>query len=464
MQSKSKKIGIPKFSFKKEHIPHYLLAVILLVSFILHIVLLVKNPGSNFVQMSPEQIEAQLEAGKLTEYDAKLKEHTWEWGSRDGYLYSVMANQLREHGVYGYDTGNTGEIVHNAFVTYGHPMLLVVIFSIADLINVDQATLVKIFNMFLNLASIFLLYVITAKIFKNRWMGLVASGLYAFYFTPYHFFRTALTETPGIFFYLLAIFLFVLALESNKKRYHFLFAVVFCYAVMIRPVIAPIVLLAYLIVLIKHRSNYKQWLKIAVIWAFGAALVIMPWVVRNYVQFDEFILFSTHSGNSWFSGANPYNLYSFSDYYLEQKELGMETVEYAQMKIKEGFETDYGLWLSWFTVGKTYEMFKIPDAIYFYPGGDLMANVKTYHKYLVILALLTALISRRKETLAITGILLIYLVLSNLFLTIPRYGFFIIPIMCILDGYAIITIIQKIKQWINKIPKQKQQPQTALES
>ncbi|MCC2250626.1 glycosyltransferase family 39 protein [Virgibacillus sp. AGTR] len=423
--------------------PIYIIGIILLCSFIVYTYFFFQHPGSNFIQPTDAEIQQQLENGEISERIAMLREHTWKYGSRDAYLYTKMANQIIEDGVYGYNTDGKS----NAFVTPGYPIILVVLFHIANILDVDQMTVVKLFNMLLSLGTILLIYLIGAKTFANRWIGIVASALYAAYFTPLHYFRTSLTEIPGIFFFCLAIYLFLLALEKNNKIFHFLFAVVFCYGVMIRPVIAPLVLIAFAILLVKYRHQLKTWIVITGVWAFGAAVIIAPWVIRNFIMFNEFILLSTHSGNSWFAGSNPFDLYSFSDYWKEQAELGMDSKEYAIMKIKEGFENNFGLWFAWFTVGKTYELFKLPDAIYFYTAYSYVNIFKLIHNIIVNLAFITTIVSfitRKKEAIAIAAILIMYIGLSNLFLTIPRYGFFIIPIMCILGGYAIVTIIKKV--------------------
>ncbi|WP_077706359.1 ArnT family glycosyltransferase [Virgibacillus dokdonensis] len=436
------------------HLPIYLLGIILIFSLILHIIFFVEHPGTNFIQPTDQEIQEQLNNGKISERVAMLREHTWKYGSRDAYLYSEMANQIINDGIYGYNTDKQS----NAFVTPGHPLILVVVFQIANVVNMDQMTMVKIFNMLLSIATIALIYLIGTKAFKNKWVGLVAALFYATYFTPLHYFRTALTEIPGIFFFCLSIYLFLLAMEKNKKFIHFLFAVVFCYGVLIRPVIAPLVLIGFIIMFIKHRKRLKTWVLISSIWAAGAAVIIAPWVIRNFLLFDEFILLSTHSGNSWFAGSNPFNIYDFSDYFKEQKELGMDSKEYAIMKIKDGFENNFGLWLSWFTVGKTYELFKLPDAIYYYHSYSFAGTVKTMHNYLVSIAIVTTIISlfsRKREAVAVAAVLIMYIGLSNLFLTIPRYGFFIIPIMCVLNGYAVIAVTTKVVEIVKKEQRRK---------
>lgn len=429
-------------------LPFYTMLGILMVSFALHMYFLIDHPGSNFIRIPTEQLEQMVEQGEIDEYTATLKEHTWKYGSRDAYLYVKMANQLLEHGVYGYDTHNTGEIVKNAFVTPGYPLILVGLIVVAEILNADQMSIIKLFNMFLSIGTVLLIFLIAKKLFPNPWIGVVASGIYAFYFPPLHYFRMALTEVPGIFFFCLSIYIFLIALETGKKRFHLLFAVFFCYTVLIRPVIAPLVMIGFIVLCMKHWRDVKKWIEVGLIWFAGALLVMGPWVIRNYIAFDEFILLSTHSGNSWIAGSNPYNLYDFRDYLQEMEKLGMDEKEYAHMKIMEGFQTDFGLWLSWFTVGKTYELFKIPDGIYFYSHW-LLTYIKKIHQFLVILALITAIVSRKREVMGISAILVTYILFSNLFLTIPRYGFFITPIIFLLCGYAICTCLGIIgtKRW-----------------
>lgn len=432
-----------KFNHIQKKLTLYILVTILIGSTLLHIYYLIEHPGSNFIKPSKEEIEEQLENGEISEEVAKLKEHTWKYGSRDAYLYTKMANQIIEDGIYGYNT----DLKSNAFVTPGFPMLLVALFQIANLLNMEQMTIVKVFNLLLSVGTIWLVYLIAKNVVKSRWAGVIASGLYATYFTPLHFFRTALTEIPAIFFFCLATYIFILAIKTDKKYLHFLFAVIFCYSVMIRPVIAPLVLIGFLIISMKYRSNLKQWLITSGIWALGAFIVIGPWVIRNFILFHEFILFSTHSGNSWFAGSNPFNMYDFYDYFKEQEKLGLDSKEYALMKIKEGFQTNFGLWFAWFTVGKTYELFKLPDAIYFYPASNITLYFKIVHTIIVNTAFVSLFISmfiRNKRIVAISGMIIMYIALSNLFLTIPRYGFFIIPMMCVLNGCVAVTIVKKL--------------------
>ena len=52
------------------------------------------------------------------------------YGSRDAALYAKMAWQLINDGVYGYNSEGS-----NAYVTYGHPLYLTILFKIADFVE-----------------------------------------------------------------------------------------------------------------------------------------------------------------------------------------------------------------------------------------------------------------------------------------------------------------------------------------
>jgi 4-amino-4-deoxy-L-arabinose transferase-like glycosyltransferase len=397
---------------------------ILLFSLLLHLVFLVKEPGTIFKK--PEAINFTEEQGK--------------WGGRDASLYAKMANQIIEEGVYGYDTKHTGEVVKNAFVTPGHPMYLVTTFFIANTLNIDQLLLVRIFNMLLSVATVLLVYLIAKKLFQKELIALSSAFLYATYFSPLHYFRTALTEIPGIFMLCLTILFFLKAFESDKTRNHILFAIFFCIAVMIRPTPAPLILLAIAAVLWKY--GIKKSVRIGLLWAVGPLVVILPWVIRNYIAFGELYIFSSHAGNSLYAGSNPFFVYNNSDYYREMLKMGLDQSQYALYKIKQGFSNNFAIWFSWFTVGKTIELFKYVDGYvhyYYYKGFKLL---ELQHFFVVIAGFLSAFIFRkRKGMLPLLFILVGYIALSNLFLTIPRYGFYIIPVICIIAGYGVSQLI-----------------------
>ncbi|WP_349408673.1 glycosyltransferase family 39 protein [Pseudalkalibacillus sp. SCS-8] len=409
----------------------YPILIILAFSLVVHLLFLVKDPGMIF--NNPEQIGFTEEQG--------------EYGGRDASLYAKMARQLMETGVYGYDTHHTGEVVQNAFVTPGQPIYLVIIFSIANLFNIDQLLLAKIFNMFLSVATVGLLYLISHRLFKSQWIALLGSGLYSVYFSQLHYFRTTLTEIPAIFMFCLVILFFLKAYQDNRTRDHVLFGILFCIMVMFRPTPAPLILLAVAAVLLKY--PFKTSVRIGMLWVIGPIVVISPWVIRNLAAFGELYIFSSHAGNSLYAGANPFFKNDFSDYWREMKAKGWSQEQYAWYKIKQGFTSDFDFWFAWFTVGKTINLFHYLDGFVHYMNFAMMKYFKLLHFFIVIVGLGSALIWMKKEGIrVIAWIVISYIALSNLFLTIPRYGFFIIPLMCILTAFTLIQGPQVLAKYV----------------
>ncbi len=423
------KHGLSKLFYSK-----YPLYIILAFSFIIHVLFLVKDPGMIF--NNPEQIGFTEEQG--------------EYGGRDASLYARMAHQLLETGVYGYDTHHTDEVVQNAFVTPGQPMYLVIIFSIANLLHVDELLFAKIVNMAFSVATVGLLYFISNRLFKSQWISLLSSLLYALYFSPLHYFRTTLTEIPSIFMFSLTLLVFLKAFQDNRTRDHVLFGIFFCIMVMFRPTPAPLILLGIAAVLIRY--PFRTSVRIGLLWVIGPLVVIGPWVVRNYLAFGEMYIFSSHAGNSLFAGANPFFKNSFSDYWREMTAKGWDQEKYAWYKIKQGFSQDFDFWFSWFTVGKTINLFNQVDGQVHYINYAMMKYFKLLHYFIVVVGLSSAILLLKKANIRVIAMLAIgYILISNMFLTIPRYGFYIIPMLCILTAYTMVKAPQFMGRYAKMI-------------
>jgi len=413
-----------------------LMWVILSVALVAHILFATQTQGYNFIPPDPS-----TKAADPAEYDFKL--HTATYGSRDAYLYAKTAHQLMDTGIYGFDREHTGEVVKNAIVTPGYPLFLVGVFSVAKLFHMEDMTAVTIVNIILSLSTILLVYLIGYRLFEKKFIGILAALFYATYFPPLHFAKMALTEIPAIFFYCLSLYLLIKAYQETvfHKWTHMWFSVTFCIAIMIRPVLAPLILFAIVLVVIK--KGIKGSIPVALTWLVGPILIILPWIIRNYVSLGEFVLFSTNSGNSWFAGANPFNLTDTTLLYEDMDRKGMSEQAYAFHLMKKGYLENFNLWFSWFTVGKTYELFKIPDAIYFYQNS-YFGWFKLQNKILLIIAFISAILFRNKRFVCLVVIFIGYIGLSNLFLTIPRYGYYIIPIACLITSFGIYQVLSYV--------------------
>ncbi|MDQ0215264.1 4-amino-4-deoxy-L-arabinose transferase-like glycosyltransferase [Oikeobacillus pervagus] len=421
-----------KERFKKSFIGHLPFVIVIIFFAIVNTWFLVGNPGKTFMQTTPSS-------------DISF------YGSRDASLYAKMSWQLIHDGVYGYNATES-----NAYVTPGQPLYLAAIFKTAEWLNTDHILLYRLANMIINILVAVLIYLIGIQLFKNRWIGFIATLLYCTYFAPFHYFRTALTEIPSLFFFVLSLAIFILAIRSNHLRYHILFGVIASILIMFRPTPAPLLLIGWAIIL--RREGWREGIKIGFIWCIGPLLIMAPWVARNIYQFGEPYLFSSHAGSPLLNGTNPFYLEDGGEVVQQAKQSGMSLEEYGKQRIREGFANDFPLYFAWFTVGKTIWLFMnsdlVPDGIGpyrdFLPEG-LFSFFKWQNLFLVFSSFIFAFIYRKHRPLNyLVYVLILYIFCSNLFLTIPRYGMIMYPILSLLTSYGIVITIKKIQKFITR--------------
>lgn len=401
----------------------FLLAIYLLVN----LWFFVNHPGSIFNE--PERFGEAIST----------------YGSRDASLYAKMAWQIIHEGIYGYNANHS-----NAYVTPGQPFYLVAIFKLAEIFNTNHVMLTRLFNMLLNLGIVALIYVISFRLFKGKGLGLIASLLYCLHIAPLHYFRTTLTEIPAIFLFLLSFYIFLLALENDKYRYHVFFGIIASITLMFRATPAPLLLLGWGIVL--KKAGFYKGVKIGLIWCIGPLVVMAPWVIRNSLLFGQMYLFSSHAGDPLLAGTNTFYLEEHGVLLSEAEKRGLSSEEYGKLRMAEGFEEDFPLYFSWYTVGKIIWLFMDssgnPEGLGPY-GKEFSGIIKAFYKWQNILTVGIAFLSMfafRKDKIFVllTLAVFIYIGFSNVFLTIPRYGFFIYPIICLIAGYGLMQILKMI--------------------
>jgi len=412
---------------------HIVFISLLILYLIVNLFFLIMHPGTLFNQ--PERFGEAIST----------------YGSRDASLYAKMAWQLITDGIYGYNIDAS-----NAYVTYGQPLYLTALFYIADLFNTNHVMVFRLSNMLLNLGVVILIYSIAMRLFKHKWVAILASIFYMTHIGPLHYFRTALTEIPSIFLLTLTIWLFIFALQQDKYRYHIIFGIVASLLLMFRATPAPMLLFAWFIV-VGHKG-FKEAVKIGFIWVIGPVVVMVPWVARNLIMFGEPYLFSSHSGGPLLGGANPFYLIPQADLVQQSIAAGLRDFEFGKQRIIEGFQTDFPLWFSWFTLGKTFWLFfdnvGNPDGLGPYSGvfsAFWLAFFKFQNIFVVVIGLLSAVILRKHKPLVyVSSLLLIYIFFSNIYLTIPRYGLLVFPIVSIVAAYGVVAFWRYV---MNKIKK-----------
>ncbi len=162
--------------------------------------------------------------------------------------------------------------------------------------------------------------------------GYIAAAFSALY--PYFIFYTAflMSETFTFFFFTLSVLYFVKLKEEQSLTNGIIFGLTLGLTFLTRSIILGLV--PFLLILLIWRSP-RRLARPVITAALTFIVTISPWVVRNYLVFDEFVLLSTRGGYNIWLRNNPY---FFED---ELKALGAQVPQSILDNIKYRQFLDY---------------------------------------------------------------------------------------------------------------------------
>jgi 4-amino-4-deoxy-L-arabinose transferase-like glycosyltransferase len=160
----------------------------------------------------------------------------------------------------------------------GQPYFMAGIFLVVG----ENLVVVKAVQVVLSTLSVYLIFLITRRVFASVNTGLLAAGVAAIYPNLIGFSHYLWSET--LFIFLLLCFIHSLLLFSTNHRYRLLVAggLLFSMGCLTRPVLLPCVVLAVLYLWIRLRSNPRVLATATVVFVVTVVAVLTPWVVRNH--------------------------------------------------------------------------------------------------------------------------------------------------------------------------------------
>ncbi len=155
-----------------------------------------------------------------------------------------------------------------------------------------------------------LLIYFISKLFMSEKHSIFAALLYAIY--PASIFWTGYLAPETLTAFLLLLFVYIVFISFDRKIGFSLFAgIIFGVAVLCRSailVLFPLVPVAYFLLL------DKNVLKKSIVFLLGL-MVIVPWVVRNWIIHNAFVLISTEGGVVFYIANNEFSLSQASGFY-----------------------------------------------------------------------------------------------------------------------------------------------------
>ncbi|MFS0838715.1 ArnT family glycosyltransferase [Paenibacillus sp. 1P03SA] len=363
----------------------------------------------------------------------------------DAMFYSRMANQFLETGILGYN-----QTEPNAYVTPGFPLLLSAVYAMfgADPLGF-QLTQVAF-----SVLTVWVVYRIARK-YLSETFSLIGAACMAVY--PSFIYANGLLLTEATFTLLLASFLLVLleGLQSGRRSTLTAAGVLLGMSVLVRP--TPAVLVLPLAVYFARKLPSRKLIVQALMYVgFSSFIVVLPWWIRNFLLYGEPVLFSTSGNNPLLWGVHPYligwentfqSIYQLNPSELERNALWGE-------KAKEMFQSQLpqASFIEWFLMGKLNSFWKIP----WVENGEIAHLLEKWRNPLHLLIVaggwlgLTASVLRKHSIALLALVVVVYTVMHQIMLPIPRYAYPIMPYIIILFCFGMNLLYDAANKRVKK--------------
>lgn len=352
----------------------------------------------------------------------------------DMLRYNAMAQNLVLHGYLGAGSGP------DAFVTPLYPLFVALLYKLSMWLHggvlLSQHRVVhEIFlaQQLVSVVTVWMTYEL-ARFFGGRAVGLVAAIL-SFVYLPNSFLgMMLLTEVLFVPLLIGTLLAFALAERTDRPLFFALSGFLMGLTVLARPNVLPVVVVlvgcdlwrrhvAGRETLFADPALRRRWLQSSALLAGVTVLTLVPWWIRNWIDFHKFIPLSTEAGNPLLAGADPYNRINIDTLIEASRRLHETQQTYAIHYALAGFEHHFWLFAGWYLFGKLPYLFAQPWTYAYLPWFVQL------HQTLAVaggLAMLPALALPRVRPTAWTAVLL--LLIQLFFLPLPRYGY---PIMAL---------------------------------
>lgn len=304
----------------------------------------------------------------------------------------------------------------------------------------------RVFQVMLQCGSLYLLFLLGRKVFNSK-IAIIACVISSLYIVEIYVPNLILMECIFKFLFLLLIYLSIHAVETKKLKLYIWAGVVWTLACLFRPPIAayPAVIL---FMWIKSKTyNLREMFKYASIVLCIFCIIMSPWWIRNYKDFNKFIPFTESSGNPFLQGT--FVNYDKSGGWGVPYKKGKDAIESNKYELEAGIERlkIYGRqeplkFIRWYTLGKTWEFWKAP---FYWNGREVFIKALVEHIFILITAIIGFMSSLKREKgnlsklMIFSTILLINLVYLPYF-TFERYAYPLMNLMILFSAYTVSNI------------------------
>lgn len=251
------------------------------------------------------------------------------YGVGFGDLYDLIATNLAQGIGYRVEPSTSETMMREP----GYPLFLVGVFRIGGY-HIETARLA---NLMLAFGIAFMMINLTRRVVENEMTALIATLLFLFH--PGILIAEARGGVEIAFIFVVVLFMMAIhhaVVKGNPWRY-FVAGLVLGIVVLVRstPFLFPVFLLAYLFLAESSTRNRLKLVSNIGVLVLGMAIVMSPWVIRNYMLVQEFVPTSTVQGVAAQEGLYTCQHLSFErEFRAVQQEAALERNESAsQLKV-----------------------------------------------------------------------------------------------------------------------------------
>jgi len=144
--------------------------------------------------------------------------------------------------------------------------------------------------------TMYLIYLLAKKVFKDEKAGLISSILYLIYIPFLETCHVLMSENLYAFFLYAGLLLFITGLENHQLKFICSAGIVFGLAHLTRPDIFYVMVLFLILLLYSFRKRINVGVKNAIFFSAVFLVIILPWIIRNYMTFNRIIITTTLEG------------------------------------------------------------------------------------------------------------------------------------------------------------------------
>lgn len=373
--------------------------------------------------------------------------------NNDDVKYVRSAETLLQGGPLTY-INHDGGTEPSAFIMPGMPLLLAAF--IGPFGQEGGITAFRLFQCLEQTACVYLLFLIARRVFDRR-IAIAACVIAALYPPDYFSSGVILTESTFRLLCMLLVLTMMIAVEKRKLSWYITVGVLTAAAAYFKPQASlfPAILL---FLWLRERYTLSEIVRytVAVIGAY--AILLCPWWIRNWLTFENFILFTSSAGSPFLLGTRiDYQLppAGFFDAYpqYDPKTIFKGWDDTAMSKgidvLRYGFTHHFWMYLHWYTLGKLEGLYIEP--YYWRPIWPIQRPLMDMlQKVLVGVMLLGLILAFIRERLGrLLPLLLTFAYFTALympFVAFGRYGYPTIVFMLPFAAYALVKVWDLIRR------------------